>query len=196
MHLDKINELISIDHLEKIPSNCLNFINVGKNFFQKGLLNTNRRFFFIVPDSRFFSVLFSMGYLVANYSNHLNKKDNLELKINHINNENFHEIRGKYFAILENDKIKNIGYAEKFKVEMGLPFIVLKNKDGSIFVNQDLLKNKKQKIFYYEGDKVEKIIVSKSFNKHNRNLLSICLNDNNILESDFLKNEKIQILCF
>lgn len=192
MNLDKISDLISITDNVKIPQNCLNFINTGKHFYQDNLLDENLRYVFIVPDSRFFSILFTLGYFIADYSQKIKENNTKELSFNLVNRENFKEIKGKNFAILENGQITKVGYALDIQELLGEIFLVLSstNNGQKFLVNEKMLKNNNQKIYYYNQEISENITASKSLNKHNRNLLSLCLDDDSILDKEFFKNEQ------
>ena len=192
MHLDKISDLSSISDHSKLPQNCLNFINTGKHFYQDNLLNDHLRYVFIVPDSRFFSILFSLGYFIADYSQKIKKNNSKELSLNFVNGENFKEIKGKNFAIIESGQITKTGYAFDIQELNGEIFLVLSSTNNAqkFFVNEKMLKNNNQKIYYYNQEISENITASKTLNKHNRNLLSLCLDDDSILDKEFLKNEQ------
>ena len=192
MHLDKITDLSSISDHSKLPQNCLNFINTGKYFYQDNLLKHNLRYVFIVPDSRFFSILFSLGYFIADYSKKIKENTSKELSLNFINRKNFNEVKGKNFAIIENGQIKKIGYAFDIQELDGEIYLRLSstNNEERFFINEKMLKNNNQKIYYYNQEISENITASKSLNKHNRNLLSLCLDDDSILDKEFFKNEQ------
>lgn len=192
MNLDKISDLISISDNVKIPQNCLNFINTGKHFFQDNLLDENLRYVFIVPDSRFFSILFTLGYFIADYSQKIKENDTKELSFNLVNRKNFKEIKGKNFAILENGQITKVGCAFDIQELYGEIFLVLSgtNNEQTFWINEKMLKNNNQKIYYYNQEINENITASKSLNKHNRNMLGLCLDDDSILDKEFFKNEQ------
>ena len=198
MHLNRINNLISVNDNCKIPQNCSNFINSGNIFFQEDLICNNKRYFFIVPDSRFFSILFSIGYLIADYDNLIKKNSPKELILDSISKDNFSKIKGRNFAVLENNKILKIGYAHELKKFDGENFLVLSSKDNKQkeFFNKEILRKKNQKIFYYDKPIGENINTTDSINSHNRNLLSICLDNDSILDKDFLKNERTSKIMF